>query len=135
MPEKDYVDWVTDQHRKSAATAAANAVAAGKTETLSELMTEGQKVYERNCVACHQANGQGLPPTFPALAHSKVATGPIAAHVDIVMNGSKKNPAMVAWKGQLSDAQIAAVITYERNAFGNSLGDLVQPQVIAAARQ
>ena len=63
------------------------------------------------------------------------ATGPIAGHVDIVLNGSKKNPAMAAWKGQLSDMEIAAVITYERNALGNALGDMVQPGDIAAARK
>ena len=80
-------------------------------------------------------NGQGLPPTFPSLVGGKTSTGPIAGHIDIVVNGSKKNPAMVAWKNQLSDLEIAGVITFERNSFGNKLGDLVQPKDIAAARK
>ena len=102
---------------------------ANKTYTLDELKAEGEKVYGKSCVACHQANGQGVPPRVPgARRHGKIATGPIAGHVDIVMNGSKKNPAMAAWKSQLSDLEIAAVITYERNAFGNKTGDMVQPK-------
>jgi cytochrome c oxidase subunit 2 len=99
------------------------------------LKTEGEKVYGRTCAACHQANGQGLPGAFPALAHGAITTGPIAGHIDIVMSGSKKNPAMAAWKGQLSDLELAAVITYERNAFGNATGDLVQPKDLATAGQ
>jgi len=59
----------------------------------------------------------------------------VAGHIDIVLNGSKKNPAMTAWKSQLSDLELAAVITFERNAFGNSLGDMVQPKDILAARK
>src|SRR4029450_7079305 len=106
------------------ATAAASADAA-KTYSLDTLKTEGEKVYGRSCVACHQANGQGVPGAFAALAHGPITTGPIAGHVDIVMNGSKKNPAMAAWKGQLSDLELAAVITYERNALGNTVGDMV----------
>jgi cytochrome c oxidase subunit 2 len=74
-----------------------------------------------------------VPGAFPALAHGAITTGAIAGHIDIVLNGSKKNPAMAAWKGQLSDMELAAVITYERNAFGNTMGDMVQPKEIAAA--
>ena len=135
LPEEKYNAWVADQKAQSSAALAAAASAAGKTYSLDELKTEGEKVYTKNCVACHQANGQGLPPTFPALAHGKIATGPMAGVVDIVTNGSKKNPTMVAWKGQLSDTQIAAVITFARNSFGNTLGDMVQPSEIAAARK
>jgi len=75
-----------------------------------------------------------MPPAFPSLVGGKIATGPIAGHIDIVVNGSKKNPAMVAWKTQLTDLEIAGVITYERNSFGNQAGDMVQPKEIAAAR-
>jgi cytochrome c oxidase subunit 2 len=135
LPEEKYQTWLAAQQAKNQAATAAASAAAGKTYSLDELKTEGEKVYGRSCVACHQANGQGVPGAFPALAHGAITTGPIAGHVDIVMNGSKKNPAMAAWKGQLSDLELAAVITYERNTFGNATGDLVQPKDIATARQ
>jgi cytochrome c oxidase subunit 2 len=133
VPEERYRAWLTEQQTKGKTAIAAASAAAGKTYTLDELKTEGEKVYGRSCAACHQANGQGVPGAFPAVAHGAITTGPVAGHIDIVLNGSKKNPAMVAWKGQLSDLEIAAVITYERNAFGNALGDMVQPNQIAAA--
>jgi cytochrome c oxidase subunit 2 len=132
VPEEKYRAWLTEQQTKGKAAVAAASAAAGKTYALDELKTEGEKVYGRSCAACHQANGQGVPGAFPALAHGAITTGPLAGHIDIVLNGSKKNPAMAAWKGQLSDLEIAAVITYERNAFGNTLGDVVQPSQIAA---
>jgi cytochrome c oxidase subunit II len=135
LPEEQYKTWLAEQQNKNKVAAAASSAAAAKTYSLDELKTEGEKVYGRSCVACHQANGQGVPGAFPALAHGPITTGPIAGHVDIVMNGSKKNPAMAAWKGQLSDPELAAVITYERNAFGNTMGDMVQPKDIVAARK
>jgi cytochrome c oxidase subunit II len=135
LPEEKYRTWLAEQQAKDKAATVAATAAAGKTYTLDDLKSEGEKAYGRSCVACHQANGQGLPGAFPALAHGAITTGPIAGHVDIVMNGSKKNPAMAAWKGQLSDLELAAVITYERNAFGNTMGDMVQPGEIAAARK
>lgn len=104
-----------------------------KTYTLDELMTMGQQVYATACVACHQAEGQGVPPAFPALKGSPMVLGDVAAHIDMVANGSKKNPAMAAFLGQLTKTQIAAVVTYERNAWGNNTGDLVQPADVDAA--
>jgi cytochrome c oxidase subunit 2 len=135
VPEAKYKEWVAEQKAKKTQSAAASSADANKTYTLDELKAEGEKVYGKTCVACHQPNGQGMPPTFPSLVGGKIATGPIAGHVDIVVNGSKKNPAMVAWKTQLSDLEIAGVITYERNSFGNKTGDMVQPKDIAAARK
>jgi len=135
LPEDQYKTWLAAQQNKNKVAAAASTAAAAKTYSLDELKTEGEKVYGRSCVACHQANGQGLPGAFPALAHGAITTGPIAGHVDIVLNGSKKNPAMAAWKDQLSDLELAAVITYERNAFGNTIGDMVQPKDIVAVRK
>jgi len=135
IPEDKYKLWLAEQQVKNAAAAAAASSAPDKTYTLAELKSEGEKVYSRSCVACHQAKGQGVPGAFPALTHGPVTTGSIAGHVDIVLNGSKKNPAMAAWKGQLSDLEIAAVITYERNALGNALGDMAQPRDIAMARK
>ena len=134
LPEEKYRTWLADRQAKNKAATAAASAAADKTYTLDELKSEGEKVYGRSCVACHQANGQGVPGAFPALAHGPITTGPIAGHIDIVVNGSKKNPAMAAWKGQLSDMELAAVITYERNAFGNTMGDMVQPKEISAAK-
>ena len=135
LPEEQYKTWLADQQAKNKVAAAAASASVAKTYTLDELKTEGEKVYGRSCVACHQAGGQGVPGAFPALAHGPITTGPIAGHVDIVVNGSKKNPAMAAWKGQLSDLELAAVITYERNALGNTMGDMVQPKDIVAARK
>ncbi len=135
VTEDKYKEWVAQQQGKKTQASAASAADANKTYTLDELKAEGEKVYGKTCVACHMPNGQGMPPTFPALSGGKIATGSIAGHIDIVVNGSKKNPAMVAWKNQLSDLEIAAVITYERNSFGNKVGDMVQPKQIAAARK
>jgi cytochrome c oxidase subunit 2 len=129
--EEDYQAWVNEQ--KGAA--AADAAAATKTWSMDDLMAKGESVYKTNCQACHQATGEGLPAAgFPALKGSAIATGPVAGHLDIVIHGGKKNPAMAAFGQQLSDADLAAVITYERNAFGNATGDMVQPTDVAAAR-
>ena len=98
--------------------------------TRQELMQQGQAVYENSCATCHQADGQGLSPAFPAIAGSKIATGPVATHIDVVMNG-RAGTAMSAWRDQLSEADIAAALTYTRNAFGNATGDVVQPLTIA----
>lgn len=129
--EKDYQTWLDE--KRAEAEAAKNS--AGREWALEELVKKGEGVYKASCSACHMPEGTGLPGVFPALKGSAIATGDIAAHMDIVMNGSKKNPAMAAWAGQLNDVDLAAVITYERNAFGNNKGDLVQPSAIAAARK
>ncbi|MBA6224325.1 cytochrome c oxidase subunit II [Colwellia sp. MB02u-18] len=104
-----------------------------KVYSQDELMTLGEDVYMTACAACHQATGEGMAPVFPALKGSVIATGDVAVHLDMVLNGSKKNPAMAAFAGQLTKTQIAAVVTYERNAWGNNTGDLVQPAAVAAA--
>lgn len=127
--EADYAAWVAEQ--KGAA--AAESESAGKTWTLDELVAKGEQVYNTNCAACHQANGAGIPGVFPAIAGGAIATGDMAGHRDIVMNG-KAGTAMQAFGAQLSDVDLAAVITFERNGFGNNKGDMVQPSEIAAAR-
>lgn len=104
-----------------------------KEYTLDELMVMGEQVYMKACVACHQPTGAGLPPAFPALKGSKMVMGDVTAHIDMVVNGSKKNAAMAAFSDQLTKTEIAAVVTYERNAWGNNTGDLVQPAAIDAA--
>jgi len=125
---EDYAKWVAEQ--KGAAEAAA--ASADREWTTEELVAKGEQVYATNCAACHQANGQGVPPAFPALAGSAIATGDPAAHIDIVLNG-KPGTAMAAYRSILNDADMAAVITYERNAWGNSAG-AVQPAAVKAAR-
>jgi cytochrome c oxidase subunit II len=129
-PEK-YIAWAKD---KKGSTAAAS-TDYDKKYTLDELKTQGEKVYMTTCVACHQPTGKGMPPAFPALAGGKIATGPKAGHLDIVVNGSSKNPMMVPFGKQLSDLEIAAVITYERNSFGNKSGEAIQPAEVKAARK
>jgi cytochrome c oxidase subunit 2 len=131
VSEDAFRQWVAEQQAAKAAAAAE--ASADKTWTLDELMARGEETYNKVCAACHQVNGQGLPPAFPGLIGSAIATGDIAAHLDIVLNG-KAGTAMQAFGPQLNDLELAAVITYERNAWGNDTGDLVQPGDIAAAR-
>jgi cytochrome c oxidase subunit 2 len=97
------------------------------------MKARGEKVYAANCVACHQANGKGVPGAFPALDGSAIVTGPKAAQINMVLNG--KN-AMPAWKSVLSDTDIAAVITYTRNNWSNKAQEnIVQPAEVVAARK
>ena len=100
---------------------------------MDDLLAQGKTVYTTNCMACHGADGGGVPGAFPALTGSAITTGPVDAHIDIVLHG-KSGTAMAAFGPQLDDAAIAAVVTYERNALGNSTGDTVQPAAVAAAR-
>lgn len=125
VSEADYKDWINTQ--KSAASASA----ADDTKTFSkdDLMVRGKDVYDKTCAACHGATGAGIPGVFPAMTGSKIAIGDKAAHIDIVVNG-KAGTAMQAFGAQLSKADLAAVITYERNAFGNNAGDVIQPSDI-----
>jgi len=127
--ETDYLAWVKEQ--KAAATAEAEA--AGKVWSMEDLMAKGETVYNTNCVACHQANGEGLAGVFPAIKGSPVATGPLPAHLDIIVNG-KAGTSMQAFGAQLSNTDIAAVVTFQRNAWGNDTGEMVQPTDIQGAR-
>jgi cytochrome c oxidase subunit 2 len=95
-----------------------------QTFAMDELMERGEAVYARSCLACHGANGEGG--VGNAIKGSAVATGELAAHLDIGINGVP-GTAMQAFGGQLNDVDMAAVITYQRNAFGNNMGDMVQP--------
>ena len=127
--QEDYDAWVEEQ--KGAAAAAADA--STKTLTMDELMAKGEAAYNTNCAACHQANGAGIPGVFPAIAGGPIATGDVAAHINIVVNG-KAGTAMQAFGEQLSAVDLAAIITYERNGFGNNVGDMVQPADVVAAK-
>lgn len=110
------------------ATPAAPAAAAGMSK--DGLLKKGEGIYNTQCAACHQPNGKGMPPSFPSLAGSKVANGPADAHIAQVLKGKNLMPAFA----QLSDADIAAAITYERLSWGNK-GSVVQPAQVAAQRK
>lgn len=120
VPQDEYDAWLSEKRQ------AALAVAEAAKQTLSfdELYAEGEKVYNANCAACHQANGQGLPGVFPSIAGSSIATGEVHDHLNRVVNGGKGMP---PFGEQLTPVQAAAVITFQRNAFGNNMGDMVQP--------
>jgi len=126
----DYSKWVGEK-KKSLAAAADDP---NKQWDVKELAARGEKVYATNCVACHQAQGQGTPAMkAPALAGNKFVTGAEPGPIDTVLNG-RPNTAMQAFKGQLSDTDIAAVITYARNTWGNKASD-VQPAEVKARRK
>ncbi|MAR89679.1 MAG: cytochrome c oxidase subunit II [Pseudomonadales bacterium] len=128
---EEFEQWLADAREAQQAEALAAASSLDKTFTKDELMAEGEKAYLARCSACHQANGQGLPPTFPSLVGSAIATGPVADHIDIVNNG--KN-AMPGFSAMLTPKEIAAIVTYERNAWGNTPSDgvdVVQPRDVA----
>jgi cytochrome c oxidase subunit 2 len=143
--KEDYAKWVAEKKKelgldKPVQTAAAAPAGPApvseedmnKTWSLEELKARGEKIYATNCVACHQATGKGLPNMFPALDGSKVVQGPKSGQIDILLNGKNQMP---AWKNQLNDLDIAAVITYTKNSWGNNLGTTVQPKEVAAARK
>jgi len=127
-----YTAWVAGQKK----TMAAAAVNPNKKWTLDELKARGAKVYAANCVACHQVNGKGLPPTFPALSGSKIVNGPKEEHIKTVLHGVVKNgtPTAMASFARLPDVDLAAVITYERNSWDNKTGEAVTPADIKAQR-
>lgn len=145
VSEADYLAWV--ESRGGGAVAADGPVGVGDVKAATPVaqasagpaewedaavMEYGEGLYATHCVACHQANGEGLPPTFPALKGSPLTTGPAAGHIDIVLNG-KEGTTMASF-AHLGDAEIAAIIHYERHSWGNSTGDLVTPDDVAAAR-
>ena len=138
VSEEKYNGWLTAKAEE----AAAGAAGADKEWTKEDLIAKGKTVYEKNCAVCHQANGAGLPPAFPAITGSKIALGAIFgadgkympdSHIDRLLNGKGVMP---AWKALLNDVEIASVITYTRQALGNAatVDPVVQPAQIKAAR-
>ena len=125
----DYSAWVDAQKKKMAALADDPA----KTWALEELVARGEKVYAANCVACHQATGKGMGPIKPIDGAAVVLDADKNKQITVLLNG-QNNGAMPAWK-QLSDTEIAAVITYTKNNWSNKTGQLVQPADIVAARK
>jgi cytochrome c oxidase subunit 2 len=130
VSEQEFNAWLEQEKTMMAATAAG----ADREWAKAELLEKGKETYDKTCAVCHQPNGQGIPGVFPAIAGSKVATGPLDEHLHLVMAG-KPGTAMQAFGPQLDDVALAAVITYQRNAFGNNTGDLVQPSQIKALRK
>ena len=116
----EYNQWLDEKQAEAAEIKQLMA----QTFTMDELMERGKAVYERNCLACHGGAGEGGVGT--AIAGSAIATGEVSGHLDIGINGVP-GTAMQAFGGQLNDVDMAAVITYQRNAFGNNMGDMIQP--------
>ena len=137
VPMEEYKVWAAKKQEEQ------KAASEVKEMTKEDLIAQGKTVYEKNCAVCHQVTGAGLPPAFPALTGSKVALGPIFgadgkylkdSHMDRLLNGKGVMP---AWKATLNDTEIAAVITYERQALGNAatVDPIVQPAQVKAARE
>jgi cytochrome c oxidase subunit 2 len=120
VEEEEYTAWLSERREQAAKIKALS----GKTFTLDELMSTGEQVYAKACMACHGENGEGG--VGKAIAGSPVATGDIANHLDVILNGVSGS-AMAAYKEQLSEVDAAAVVTYQRNAFGNNTGEIIQP--------
>jgi cytochrome c oxidase subunit 2 len=131
VEQAEYDTWLA--MKKTEADAAAAEAASDKIWSKDELMAKGEAVYngKGGCFGCHGANGEGIA-VFPKLAGSAIAIGPAAAHTDIVVHG-KPGTAMAAYANQLNDLEMAAVITYERNSWGNN-ASIVQPADVKAAR-
>jgi cytochrome c oxidase subunit 2 len=140
VPEEEYLAWIAEQGggAEEDTDSVADGDAAAEEDTdrewaMDELMARGEKVYAANCVACHQAGGEGVAGAFPAITGSAIATGDHDKHIAVVYEGVAGS-AMASFAAQLSDADMAAVLTYQRNGLGNSVGDTIQPSAIKALR-
>ena len=133
VPAEEFTAWIDDQRIANELAGEAAVAARSRDWSMEELMPMGEAVFIQNCATCHQPDGSGQGITYPALIGSLIATGPVEAHIERVMNGVVDTE-MQAWAPQLSDLDIAAVITYERSAFGNDMGDVVQPLTVYSAR-
>jgi cytochrome c oxidase subunit 2 len=120
VSKEEYAQWLATKQAEASQIKELMA----QTFTLDELMTRGKVVYDRSCMACHGASGEGG--VGNAIAKSPVATGDLGPHLDVGINGVP-GTAMQAFGGQMNDVDMAAVITYQRNAFGNNMGDFIQP--------
>ncbi|RFA31182.1 cytochrome c oxidase subunit II [Alkalilimnicola ehrlichii] len=135
--QEDYEAWIAEQRAEAngvpevAAEEAPVEEAVAADMDMDDLMQRGEDVYGAQCAACHQADGRGNPPMFPTLAGSDFVVGPAEDVIDIVLNGQGAMPPL---GGVLDDADVASVVTYIRNAFGNETGDVVQPADVQAAR-
>ncbi|TKB47660.1 cytochrome c oxidase subunit II [Ferrimonas sediminicola] len=133
LPEAEFDIWLAEQQAAAAVAAQDETAALTQTLTLEESMALGEQVYLSRCAACHMPNGNGLEGVFPALKGSPVALGDPKAHIGIVVHGSP-GTAMQAFAAQLTNKELAAVVTYERNAWGNNVGDVIQAADVAASK-
>jgi cytochrome c oxidase subunit 2 len=124
----DYAIWVQDQQKKMAA----KLDDPSKVWVLDDLVKRGEKVYAANCVACHQPTGKGAGPIKALDGAAVVLDSDKTKQIKILLNG-QNNGSMPAWK-QLSDTDLAAVISYTKNNWSNKTGQLVQPAEVKAAR-
>ncbi|GAB4255063.1 MAG: hypothetical protein Kow0065_02770 [Methylomicrobium sp.] len=127
MEEADYNAWVESQK----VNAEAEKSMADKEWSTDELIAKGESVYTNNCASCHMADGAGMAGAFPALTGSSIVNGDINAQIDLVYNGKGMMP---AFGKMLSEVDFASVVTYTRNALGNSVGDSVQPSAIKSLK-
>jgi len=121
-PEAEYNEWLAGKKEE----AALYASTIGKERTFDELMVRGEDVYERSCAGCHQSDGKGIAGVFPALKDSPIALGVKEGHIAVLIDGVA-GTSMQSFADQLSEVDIAAVVHYERNAWGNDVGDVTQP--------
>jgi len=127
VSKEEYAAWVEEQKAEQIEAASGS----DREWSMDELMERGKAVYAANCASCHLAEGQGVEGIFPALNGSAMVNGPASEHVNIVLNGKNMMP---VFKAQLNDVDIAASVTYERNSWDNSTGDVIQPSVVKIAR-
>ncbi len=125
MEQDDYQAWLATKKQEMELAKQQAQAALSSEMSLEELVAVGEKVYLERCAVCHQANGAGIAGAFPAITGSKVATGDIDTHIDTIVNG-RAGTAMQAFSNQLTDTEIAAVITYQRNGLGNDTGEVIQ---------
>ena len=129
LSQVDYAKWVEGKKKEIAA----KADDPNKVWVLADLVARGEKVYTANCAVCHRPDGKGAGPIKPLDGSALVADADGAKQLKVVLNGAL-NGAMPAWK-QLSDTEIAAVVTYTKNSWSNKTGQLVQPSEVVAARK
>nr|WP_261818299.1 cytochrome c oxidase subunit II [Vibrio gallicus] len=127
----EFDEWIAEKEQQLAKQKQAEQEALSKTLSMDELMQKGKQVYEGRCAVCHQSNGLGVANVFPAMKGSPVVLGGIDNHIDIIVNGVS-GTAMQAFGTQLTAEEIAAVVTYERNAWDNNTGDAVQASDVSA---
>jgi cytochrome c oxidase subunit 2 len=125
-PQAEFDQWMVDQLAAVEKAKQEEQGLLASEMSYEELMSVGETSYNANCAACHQVAGQGIPGVFPGLIGSPLIKGDVEGHIDIVVNG-KPGTAMQAYGKQLGLKDMAAIITYERNAWGNNTGDIVQP--------
>lgn len=130
LPQDEYDAWVRNWKRQQVVQERDTF----REWPFEELMARGEDVYSQQCATCHQPEGQGLAPAFPALAGSGVVNGPVSEHIRVVVEG-REGTAMRSFADVLTPSDIAAALTYTRNAFGNDSGEIVQPRDISGFKE